>query len=55
MMTLTLLAVSCALAASLMRAVLVKLQIVAPVCSSCGLPRERRTMGESICGCGHAA
>lgn len=54
-MTLTLLAVYTALAASLMRAVLVKLQIVAPVCSDCGLPRERRTMGETICGCGHAA
>jgi hypothetical protein len=54
-MTLTILAVYCALAASLMRAVLVKLQIVAPVCSTCGLPRERRKMGETICGCGHAA
>ncbi len=54
-MTLTLLAVYCALAVSLMRAVLVKLQIVSPVCSGCGLPRERRIMGERICSCGHPA
>jgi hypothetical protein len=54
-MSLTLLAVYCAFAASLMRAVLVKLQIVAPVCTACGMPRERRIMGEQICSCGHVA
>jgi hypothetical protein len=54
-MSLTLLAVYCALAVSLMRAVLVKLQVVAPVCHGCGLPRERRILGERICACGHGA
>jgi hypothetical protein len=53
-MTLTILAIYCTLAVSLMRAVLVKLQVVAPLCAGCGLPRERRTMGEQICGCGRA-
>jgi hypothetical protein len=53
-MTLTILAIYSALAVSLMRAVLVKLQVVAPLCAGCGLPRERRTMGEEICGCGRA-
>jgi hypothetical protein len=54
-MSLTILAVYCTLAASLMRAVLVKLQIVAPTCSGCGLPRERRVLGEQICSCAHTA
>ena len=50
-MTLTILAIYAALAVSLTRAVLVKLQVVAPTCAGCGLPRERRSMGEQICGC----
>lgn len=50
-MTLTLLAVYIALAASLMRAVLVKLQIAPPLCGHCGRVRERRELGESICRC----
>ena len=29
-------------------------QVIAPLCALCGLPRERRTMGEEICGCGRA-
>ena len=53
-MTLTILAIYSALAVSLTRAVLVKLQVVAPLCAACGLPRERRTMGEQICCCGRA-
>ena len=53
-MTLTILAIYSALAVSLTRAVLVKLQVIAPLCALCGLPRERRTMGEEICGCGRA-
>jgi hypothetical protein len=53
-MSLTILAIYSALAVSLTRAVLVKLQVVAPTCAGCGLPRERRSMGEQICGCGRA-
>ncbi|HSL64278.1 MAG TPA: hypothetical protein VK874_06420 [Gaiellaceae bacterium] len=50
-MTLTLLAIYCALAVSLMRSVLVTLHILPPLCSGCGLPRERRHLGERICAC----
>ena len=53
-MTLTILAIYAALAVTLTRAVLVKLQVVAPTCAGCGLPRERRSMGEQICGCRRA-
>ena len=54
-MSLTILAIYSALAVSLMRAVLVKLQVVSPLCAGCGLPRERRDLGEQICACGHAS
>jgi hypothetical protein len=40
-----------ALAGTLMRSVLVKLQLTPPSCGSCGLPRERRELGETICSC----
>jgi hypothetical protein len=50
-MTPSLLALYTTLAAVFMRAVLVKLQAVAPSCGRCGLPRERRELGERICGC----
>ncbi|HSC90421.1 MAG TPA: hypothetical protein VLB86_02065 [Gaiellaceae bacterium] len=53
-MSLTLLAIYCAFAASLMRSVLVTLQVLPPLCPGCGLPRERRELGERICGCTHA-
>jgi hypothetical protein len=38
--------------ATLMRALLVKAQILPPTCGRCGLGLERRRLGESICGCG---
>ena len=46
-MTLTLLA----LYATLMRALLVQAQRVSPSCGSCGMPLERRELGEQICTC----
>jgi hypothetical protein len=52
-MTLTLLALYTTLAAVFARAVLVKLQGLPPSCARCGLPRERRELGERICGCSH--
>jgi hypothetical protein len=39
------------LAATLVRALLVKAQIVPVSCDRCGLPRERRVLGDRICGC----
>lgn len=53
-MTLSLLALYTTLAAVFAQAVLVKLQAVPPSCARCGLPRERREMGERICGCSHS-
>jgi hypothetical protein len=51
-MSLQLLALYVALAGTLMRSVLVKLQLTPPSCGGCGLPRERRELGETICSCG---
>lgn len=42
------------LAATLVRALLVKAEVAAPCCGRCGLPRERRTLGDRICGCSRA-
>jgi hypothetical protein len=51
-MSLSLLALYCALAVVLMRPVLEKTRPQAtPACTRCGLPRERRELGEQICGC----
>lgn len=50
-MSITLLMLYMTLAATLMRAVLVKAQRLAPSCGSCGLPLERRELGEQICDC----
>jgi hypothetical protein len=52
-MTPQLLALYTTLAAVLMRAVLVKLNTQPPSCARCGLPRERRVLGERICACPH--
>jgi hypothetical protein len=53
-MTLSLLALYCVLVMVLSRAVLDKLRpYETPSCNQCGLPRERRELGESICGCAH--
>jgi hypothetical protein len=35
--------------AALMRALLVRAQIVPPTCGRCGLKLERSSLGESIC------
>jgi hypothetical protein len=50
-MTPTLLALYATLAAVLMRSVLAKLNPQTPSCGRCGLPRERRELGERICAC----
>jgi hypothetical protein len=54
-MSLSLLAIYCILALTLTRAVLDKSQSQPTVasCDRCGLPRERRALGEAICGCSH--
>ena len=49
----SLLALYVTLAAVLMRAVLVKLNTLPPSCARCGLPRERRFLGERNCACTH--
>jgi hypothetical protein len=36
---------------AMMRALLVRAQILPPTCSRCGRPHERRDLGESICSC----
>jgi hypothetical protein len=51
-MSLSLLALYCALAVVLMRPVLEKTRPYRIAsCEHCGLPRERRELGERICGC----
>jgi hypothetical protein len=40
------------LAATLLKALLVQAEVAAPSCGRCGLPRERRALGDRICGCG---
>jgi hypothetical protein len=37
--------------ATLMRALLVKARVLPPTCPRCGLPFERRALGERICCC----
>ena len=37
--------------ATLMRALFVKARLLPPTCARCGLPFERRALGERICGC----
>jgi hypothetical protein len=37
--------------ATLMRALLVKAQILPPTCARCGLTYERKTLGERVCRC----
>ena len=39
------------LAATFGRALLVAAKLAPESCGSCGLPRERRVLGERICGC----
>jgi uncharacterized Zn finger protein (UPF0148 family) len=39
--------------ATLAQALLVSAKVVPPSCARCGLPLERRRMGQRICGCGH--
>jgi hypothetical protein len=36
---------------AMMRALLVRAQILPPTCSRCGRAYERRDLGESICSC----
>jgi hypothetical protein len=53
-MSFPLLAVYCVLVIVLSRAVLDKLRpYEIPSCTRCGLPRERRELGETICACAH--
>jgi hypothetical protein len=52
-MTPSLLALYITLAAVFMRAVLVKMNATPQSCARCGLPRERRFLGERICACTH--
>jgi uncharacterized Zn finger protein (UPF0148 family) len=44
-----------ALGAVLFRALLVGAKIIPSSCRRCGRPRERRRLGEQICGCAPAA
>jgi hypothetical protein len=37
--------------ATLMRALLVRARILPPTCGRCGLPFERRVLGERVCAC----
>jgi uncharacterized Zn finger protein (UPF0148 family) len=40
--------------ATLMRALLVRARMLPPTCARCGLPFERRALGERVCRCdGH--
>jgi hypothetical protein len=41
-----------ALWATLMRALLVKVQVLPATCARCGLRIERQALGEPICRCG---
>jgi hypothetical protein len=38
-------------AATLVRALLVRANLVSPTCARCGLPLERRRLGEPVCRC----
>jgi hypothetical protein len=37
--------------AAMMRALLVRAQILPATCNRCGLPYERRELGENVCSC----
>jgi hypothetical protein len=37
--------------ATLMRALFVKANLLPPTCARCGLPYERRALGERVCHC----
>jgi hypothetical protein len=37
--------------ATLMRTLLVKARVLPPTCARCGLPFERRALGERVCTC----
>ncbi|MGH2997488.1 MAG: hypothetical protein ACRDN6_15590 [Gaiellaceae bacterium] len=50
-MTLTLFLLYVSLAATLMRSILVRAHVVPPSCGRCGLPFERRELGERVCAC----
>ena len=39
------------LAATLVRALALKLRLGTPTCARCGRPFERRTLGEPVCHC----
>jgi hypothetical protein len=41
-----------ALWATLMRALLVKAEVLPPTCGRCGLRYERGHLGEAVCSCG---
>jgi hypothetical protein len=40
-----------ALAATLVRALALKLRLGSPTCARCGLAFERRSLGEPVCHC----
>jgi len=40
-----------AFAATLMRALLVRAEVLPPTCARCGLRYERRHLGEHVCRC----
>lgn len=40
--------------ATLARALLVSAKVLPPSCAQCGLPLERKRLGERICSCGRA-
>lgn len=37
--------------ATLMRTLLVKARVLPPTCARCGLPFERKALGERVCHC----
>jgi hypothetical protein len=39
--------------ATLMRALLVRAQVLPPTCARCGRRYERRALGEQVCTCHH--
>jgi hypothetical protein len=39
---------------AMMRALLVRAEILPPTCNRCGRPFERRELGESVCSCARA-
>jgi hypothetical protein len=51
-MSVTLIAPYAMLWLVLMRALLVRARVLAPMCSRCGLKLERDRLGDRICACG---